>query len=147
MYKDILLAVDHDHEDSWREALPVALEYCKAFGARLHLLTVVQDLGVGNVSSFLPMDFEKKALERVTNWLKEMVSDNVPEGVPTQRLVAVGKVYAEILAAARTVDADLIVMASHNPELEDFLIGSNAAKVARHADRSVLIVRTPKAGQ
>lgn len=145
MYKDILLAVDHDHDDSWRRALPVALEYCKAFGSKLHLITVVQDLGVGTVSSYLPMDFEKQTVERVSNWLKEMVAANVPASLPTHRLVAVGKVYAEILAAASKIDADLIILASHNPEMSDFLIGSNAARVARHADRSVLIVRTKAA--
>lgn len=145
MYKDILLAVDHDSDDSWRRALPVDLEHCKAFGSTLHVITVVQELGVGNVSSFLPLDFEKKAVERVRKWLEEWVSANVPAGVKTQRMVAVGKVYAEILAAAVEIDADLIVLASHNPELSDFLIGSNAAKVARHADRSVLIVRTKAA--
>ena len=82
MYKDILLAVDHDHDDSWRRALPVALEYCKAFGSKLHLITVVQDLGVGTVSSYLPMDFEKQTVERVSNWLKEMVAANVPASGP-----------------------------------------------------------------
>lgn len=145
MYKDILLAVDHDHDDSWRRALPVALELCKAFGAQLHVITVLQELGAGTVSSYLPMDFEEQAVKRVSTWLKEMVRDNVPAEVKTQRLVAVGKVYAEILAAAAEINADLIVLASHNPEISDFLIGSNAAKVARHADRSVLIVRNAKA--
>ena len=91
------------------------------------------------------MDFEEQAVKRVSTWLTEMVRENVPAGVKTQRLVAVGKVYAEILAAATEINADLIVLASHNPEISDFLIGSNAAKVARHADRSVLIVRNAKA--
>ena len=37
--------------------------------------------------------------------------------------------------------AELIVMASHRPELRDYLIGPNAARVMRHADASVLVVR------
>ena len=32
-------------------------------------------------------------------------------------------------------------MASHRPELRDYLIGPNAARVMRHADASVLVVR------
>ena len=36
---------------------------------------------------------------------------------------------------------DLIVMASHRPELKDYLIGPNAARVVRHADCSVQVVR------
>ena len=60
MYKDILLPVDREHAVSWQMALPVAIDYCKAFGARLHVMTVVPSLGVGDVSSFLPMGFEQK---------------------------------------------------------------------------------------
>ncbi|HYZ26966.1 MAG TPA: universal stress protein [Geminicoccaceae bacterium] len=43
--------------------------------------------------------------------------------------------------AARTVPAGLIVMGSHHPELKDYLLGPNAAKVMRHADCSVTVVR------
>ncbi len=39
------------------------------------------------------------------------------------------------------VGAERIVMASHRPELRDTLIGPNAARVMRHANASVLVVR------
>jgi nucleotide-binding universal stress UspA family protein len=52
-----------------------------------------------------------------------------------------GSIYAEILRASRDAGADLIVMASHRPEMKDYLIGANAARVVRHADCSVLVVR------
>ena len=42
---------------------------------------------------------------------------------------------------ADETNADLIVMASHRPELKDFLLGPNAARVVRHANCSVLVVR------
>ncbi|HEU4541604.1 MAG TPA: universal stress protein, partial [Jiangellaceae bacterium] len=61
--------------------------------------------------------------------------------VPTRRIVAEGRIYREILDAADTTKADLIVMGSHRPELKDYLLGPNAAKVMRHADCSVLVVR------
>jgi nucleotide-binding universal stress UspA family protein len=32
-------------------------------------------------------------------------------------------------------------MASHRPELGDFLVGPNAERVARHFEKSVLLVR------
>jgi nucleotide-binding universal stress UspA family protein len=35
----------------------------------------------------------------------------------------------------------MIVMASHRPELKDYLLGPNAARVVRHAECSVLVVR------
>jgi len=33
------------------------------------------------------------------------------------------------------------VLASHRPDLKDYLLGPNAARVVRHADRSVFVVR------
>ncbi|MBS28951.1 MAG: hypothetical protein CL566_08540 [Alphaproteobacteria bacterium] len=38
-------------------------------------------------------------------------------------------------------NADIIVIPAHRPYVGDYLLGSNAARVARHADQSVLIVR------
>ncbi len=55
--------------------------------------------------------------------------------------MAHGTIYQEILSAARKIEVDLIVMASHRPALEDYLLGPNAARVVRHADCSVLVVR------
>jgi nucleotide-binding universal stress UspA family protein len=52
-----------------------------------------------------------------------------------------GSIYSEILSVAREQQVDLIVMASHRPEMKDYLIGTNAARVVRHAACSVLVVR------
>jgi len=48
------------------------------------------------------------------------------------------------LTTAHEQRADLIVMASHRPELKDYLIGPNAAYVAQHAFCSVLVLRAPE---
>ncbi|MFC6689379.1 universal stress protein [Jhaorihella thermophila] len=55
--------------------------------------------------------------------------------------VAVGKVYREVLRVAEEAGSDLIVVGAHNPELRDYLLGSNAARIARHASCSVYVVR------
>ena len=141
MYKELLLPVDREHESSWRKALPAALEYCKAFGARLHVLTVVPGLGVGDVSSFLPIDFEQRLLENAKQWLHTFARDNIPSGISVQHIVGHGKVHREILRVADEVQADLIIMASHRPELADHVLGSNAAHVVQHARCSVMVVR------
>jgi nucleotide-binding universal stress UspA family protein len=38
-------------------------------------------------------------------------------------------------------EADLIVVGSHRPAMKDYLLGTNAARVVRHAHCSVLVVR------
>ena len=52
-----------------------------------------------------------------------------------------GGIGGGILHLAEQLEADLIVLASHRPEMRDWLIGANAARVVRHARCSVLVVR------
>ncbi|WP_179655998.1 universal stress protein, partial [Salmonella enterica] len=37
--------------------------------------------------------------------------------------------------------ADMVIIASHRPDITTYLLGSNAAAVVRHAECSVLVVR------
>lgn len=139
MYKEILLAVDLEDESSWRRAVPTAVEYAKAFGSRLHVMTVVPEFGM--VRQYFPDDYEKKLKDSVKARLHEFTSKNVPKEVPVQHIIAHGTIYQEIIRAADKVNADLIIMSSHRPELGDYLLGPNAARVVRHSTRSVLVVR------
>jgi len=139
VYKEILLAVDLEDDNSWKKALPTAVEYARAFGSRLHIVTVVPELGM--VRQFFPNDYEDKLKESVKSKLHEFTAERVPEEVPVQHIVAHGRIYEEIRSAAERVNADLIVMASHRPDLGDYLLGPNAARVVRHSKRSVLVVR------
>ena len=52
-----------------------------------------------------------------------------------------GTVYEVILKMAKKTNCDLIVIGAHRPELKDYLLGPNAARVVRHADCSVMVVR------
>lgn len=141
MYKDILLPVDIQEADSWTHSLPVATEYASAFKATLHIMTVVPNFGMNAVGSFFPDDFAEKAIGEVNKLLHEFVSANVPDGVKVQHVVKHGRIYEEIIHTASELDVDLIVMAAHRPDVRDYLLGTNAARVARHANQSVLIVR------
>ena len=141
MYKNILLPLDLNHESSWQKALPVALELCGSFGAKLHVMTVVPNFGSSYVAGFSPADFERKALDQAQAALAKLVEGNVPDGVEVQQIVANGTVYEEVLSKAGGIGADLIVMASHRPELQDYLLGPNAVRVVRHAEVSVMVVR------
>ena len=55
--------------------------------------------------------------------------------------VRFGDVYQEILAHANKIGADLIIVASHKPNVSDYLLGTTAARVVRHAACSVFVVR------
>jgi nucleotide-binding universal stress UspA family protein len=141
MFQHILVPVDLSDEHSWRKTLPTATRLCQAFQARLHLITVVPEFGLPMVGQYFPEGYEAKLRERAAEQLKTLAAAQVPAEVPTQGIVAAGRIYREILNAAKTIPADLIVMGSHHPELRDYLLGANADKVVRHADCSVMVVR------
>ena len=141
MYKSILLSVDLNHEKSWENALPAALKLTKTLGAELHVVTIVPRIGMSIVGTFLPEDFEKKALERAAEALHEFAVQNIPEDIRGKRHVAHGTVRDEILKAADTLHCDLIVMAPHRRGLQNILIGPNTEYVVRHAKQSVLVIR------
>lgn len=141
MYKTILLAVDLNQDSSWAMALPMALGQCHAFDAELHVMTVVPDMGMAIVGSFFPSNFEEKAVAHAAEELRALTAKHVPAGTKVHHIVANGTIYREILSTADQIGADLIVMSARRPELEDYLLGPNAARVVRHAQCSVLVVR------
>ena len=141
MYKHILLPVDLEDAAASAGALDAAATQAQSTGATLHVLTVVPDFGMSVVGSFFPDDFAEKALAETDKRLHAYVADNVPDGVPVQHVVAYGRIYEEIIKTADSIGADLIVMSAHRPNVTDYLLGPNAARVARHAKQSVLIIR------
>ena len=55
--------------------------------------------------------------------------------------VRMGHSHKTILEVADENGVDLIIIGSHQPGMEDFILGSTAAKVVRHAKCSVLVIR------
>lgn len=141
MYRSILVPVDLNDEASWAKALPVAVALTRAFAAKLTVMTVVPDFGMAIVGSFFPADYADKAAAEAKRRLAALVATRVPADLGAETAVARGTIYDEIIAAGKRLDADLVVIASHRPGLEDYLLGPNAARVVRHYRRSVLVVR------
>jgi len=141
MFKNILLAIDLEHDDSWVKALPVALGFCQNYGSQLHVLTVLPDFGMSIVGQFFPENFEQEMAAKALDKLQNFVADKVPDTVKTQSIVGNGNPYESILDVAETTGVDLIIVSAHRAELKDYLLGPNAARVVRHANCSVLVVR------
>ena len=141
MYQNVLIPVDLAEASSWRKALPAAIEICRASGGTLHLMTVVPDYGSPAVAQYFPADFEERMIAESTKELAALAAKIVPEDVTVETLVVYGGIYEKILETADELGADLIVVASHRPELKDYLLSPNAARVVRQANQSVLVVR------
>lgn len=141
MISAILLPVDLADGENWRRARDVAVAQARQNKAALHVVSVLPDLGPAMVGGFFEPGFEADALARLGERLAEWTRANLPEDVEVHPHVLHGKIYDEILRAADRLNADLIVMGSHRPDLSDYLLGPNAAKVVRHAKQSVYVVR------
>ena len=141
MYSSILVPVDLGDESLASRTFNTALDMARRYAAEVHVITVVPSYGFSIVGAGFPKDFEKSALEGAQAALKAFLSASEAGGVTVKGHVAHGTIYDEIMKAADTLECDLIVMASHRPELKDYLLGPNAARVVRHARQSVFVVR------
>lgn len=141
MYKDILVSLDLGNAETEMRALETAVEYARSFGSRLHIMTVVPDYGMSIVGGFFPKEHEQKAIDSTNEALHAFTKKHVPAEVKHRHIVGHGSIYREILKYSEKIKADLIVLSAKRPGPEDYLLGPNAARVVRHAQISVLVVR------
>lgn len=136
MYKNILIPVDLADVEKGKATLDIAKrigqEDCK-----ITLLNVVEDIP-SFVAVELPTGMVDKARDRAREMLDEVATTS-SQAVEVD--VRTGHANSAILDAAEDVGADLIIIGSHRPGLQDYLLGSTAGRVVRHSTCSVLVVR------
>ncbi len=148
--KNFLVAIDLVDEGSWVGIIANAVSMATGSeGAKIYLMTVVPGIVSGidyryairgemHGSEEYPLQsWKDQAAER----LKEIADECVPKELYAGVIVENGTVYKEIVEVAKDLDIDQIVMGAHRPTLSDYLLGPNTAKVARHAECSVTVVR------
>ena len=141
MPKTILLPVDLNDPEAAKRPLAEALALLGPGGV-LHVASVMPEFGLAQVSGFFRDGYESDMLRAWGDRLRGWVASEVPDAVEVHPHVLHGTIYDEILRAADKLGVDLIVMGAHRPELSDYLLGPNAARVVRHAKQSVYVVRT-----
>lgn len=135
MTQHILCAVDLTHEADAKALIDEAQRIADQDGAALSVATVLPDYGSSWVGSFFKDGTLKEAAEAARHALHRFAGEGV------QCIVEIGTAYEKILEAAKAANADLIVVGASKPDLADRIIGPNAARVARYAEVSVLVVR------
>lgn len=143
MTNAVLCAVDISNGDLDTHVLKKAAKLADQEGAQLDVVTVLPDFGESWVSGFFESDFHDKALEEAHTKLAEMCVSTLgaDRNEKIRHVVATGTAYQEILKTAESAGSDLIVIGAHKPDLKDYLLGPNAARVVRHSDVSVYVVR------
>ncbi|SEL04114.1 universal stress protein [Roseovarius nanhaiticus] len=142
MFNTVLLTIDLNAKASWDKALPAAVELVRTSGGKLHIMSVVPDIGSPLVDGFFPPDYEKLAVEAASKALDKLVEDQVPSDIAVKQHLAFGKIHRKVLRVIEQIDCDLVVMASHKPDrVREFLVGSNADRIVRRSPVSVLVIR------
>jgi len=141
MFQRILVSVDLDSAFDWDRTYPTAVTLAQQWSARLDVMTVAPSFGMSIVGQFFPNGYERQMARVMMDNLKAKADAGLPEGIAVNHLVGEGNVYEAVLAMAEQRKIDLIVIGAHRPELRDYLLGPNAARVVRHATCSVLVVR------
>jgi nucleotide-binding universal stress UspA family protein len=140
MFHRIILAVDLADDSPIPKGLAQALELAKASEGELKLVNV-QPLLPATFMEYVPADFDEEQEKRATEALDAIAASiRLPASRLSQAVVS-GGVYHELLREATEWRADLIVVGSHRPVMSDYLLGSNAKTIVRHAQCSVLVVR------
>ena len=136
MYKTILVPIDIAHLAEGKLTIDLAVQHA-AENTRIVLLNVVEEIP-GWAAVSIPAEIIQKSSTDSQNELKAVANAS---GRKMDVMVRTGHSYSTILDVAEEIDADLIIIASHRPGLQDYFLGSTAAKVVRHAHCSVLVTR------
>ena len=136
MFKTILVPIDMAHIVEGKANIDIAAEHAAA-GAKIILLNVVEEIP-GWAAAELPANLLEDSRAKVEAELKATAKAS---GMKMDAMVRSGHAYRKILDVAEEKNVDLIIVASHRPGLQDYFLGSTAAKVVRHAKCSVLVIR------
>jgi nucleotide-binding universal stress UspA family protein len=143
MTENYMLALDlGEKSGSNKRAIEIAENLAKNDGAKLYVVTVIPTFSMPIVGSYFPEGFEEKHFKEAKAALKKEIQKHAKNPDAIKRVVIQGSIYDEIINAANKLDCSLIIMEAHSPDLKDYLLGPNAARVVRHAKQSVYVIRS-----
>ena len=136
MYKTILVPIDLAHAEKGKPMIEVARKM-GGDEARIILVNVIEEVP-GYVAVELPQGLFANARKHAEEKLKAICT---AAGIKRDYEVLSGNAHGAILKFAKEQNVDLIIVGSHKPGLQDYFIGSTAARVVRHAHCTVLVSR------
>lgn len=140
--KKLLVCLDGSKKET--DVLEAAIALARRTGARMTLFRSVgmpSELPAAAYS--MAVDDVPALLQRQAEAALAVLAKTVPAELYAGSRVSVGNPWPSIERAAAEEDVDLIVVGSHGYHGLDRVLGTTAAKVVNHADRSVLVVRDP----
>ncbi len=136
MFKTIVVPVALSEVEKAKPMLEAA-RHLGGSDAHIVLMSVVEDIPT-YVAAELPGGVTDRAKQKAHDALSKLARE---AGLETEIVVRSGQPSAGILGTAKEKNADAIIIASHQPGLTDYLLGSTASRVVRHAKCAVLVLR------
>jgi len=137
MYKKIIVPVDLAHADKLEKALATAADLAKHYGAATCYVGVTTS--EPSAVAHNPAEFAEKldafAAEQAAKRGIKIDTKAMASPDPARDL------DDRLSEAIEELGGDLVVMASHVPNLSDYLFASNAGYLASHTAISVFVVR------
>jgi universal stress protein F len=140
MFKRILVPVDLAEPQMTTAAIEHSETLAKAFDSEIRLVNV-QSLTPIKLLDYLPQDFDENIRRGLEGELASVAAHVALPPAHVTTALLFGPIYQTIIEEAERWKSDLIVLCSHRPGMDRFLIGSNASAITRHATCPVLVVR------
>lgn len=137
----VLAAIDLQHDESDRHVVSEALSLARGHGVNLHLVFVIPDQNLSYVQNYVPKEMKKQVETDAKGEIDAFAASIEAGDIAVKTHIRRGTVYGEVIDLSDELRADFVVVGSNRPGLSDYFIGPNAARIARHADCSVLVVR------
>lgn len=141
--KNLLVATDFSEPSN--VALVYGRDLARSYGARLHVLHIVEDLTMRYASEvgLMPPDLQKDLEARARRDLAAVITDDDRRTINVEPVVASEMSVAEgIVTYAKQHAIDLIITGTHGRgAFKHFVMGSVAERVVRMAPCPVLTVR------
>ncbi len=136
MYQTILVPIDLGHLEKGKPMIRLAQQLVNQDG-RIVLVNVVEEMPA-YIAAQLPEGLIKNAHQHATEELKAIANS---AGIKADIKIGSGSAHNAILEIANDQGVNLIIVGSHKPEFQDYLLGSTAARIVRHAKCAVLVER------
>jgi nucleotide-binding universal stress UspA family protein len=137
--KKILVGIDNSPRMA--AVIAAATELAQKMGAKLILFRAVTLPTHPNPEEYLAPEDYLLVLQRRARLEVEEATKGIDPALVLRIHVEIGVPWDSICRAAQADDVDCIVIGSHGYGAVDRLLGTTAAKVVNHADRSVMVVR------
>lgn len=141
MSRTVLISVDIANLHAYQAPISTMIEYVRP-DDQLVLMTVVENVSSGYISSFLPKDIGAAAEAAAKEDLRDFSAKHFPNHTEKKHVVGNGNVYESVIEVGAKAEADLIMAIERRVKHNEVpVFGPNAARIARHAHCSVLIIR------